>query len=273
MSNKENRSHGILGLIIVIAAVVLILKACSRGGGSVSGASIFRAYIMWTSIAAVAVIVIAAAILLTLHFTNKKKVEPQQPVDPADEVLKKNNEMPKEAFTSSDPRVKALVPFATVKDVGKVASHGIRQLLALDQKEKQLMDLVEQKFMKGSITYDRFASTILAGTDTVRQNADVLADKMANFDGDEYYRISQSVETGAFRRDMVDDEVQLARYDAYHKQIAEMKRIIDANEKLMLTLDECNVELSRLVSNQLDQHSEEILTEITELSKTTKYYS
>lgn len=272
MSNKENRSHGILGLIIVIAAVVLILKACSRGSGSVSGAGIFRAYILWTSIAAVAVIVIAAAILLTLHFTNKKKVEPQ-PVDPADEVLKKNNEMPKEALTSTDPRVKALVPYAAVKDVGKVASHGIRQLLALDQKEKLLMDLVEQKFMKGSITYDRFASTILAGTDTVRQNADVLADKMANFDGDEYYRISQAVETGAFRRDMVDDEVQLARYDAYHKQIAEMKRIIDANEKLMLTLDECNVELSKLVSNQLDQHSEEILTEITELSKTTKYYS
>ena len=263
MSNKENRSHGILGVIIVIAAVVLILRACARGSGNVSGAGIFRAYIMWTSIAAVAVIVIAAAILLTLHFTNKKTVQPT-PADPADEVLKKNNEM---------PRVKALVPYAAVKDVGKVASHGIRQLLALDQKEKLLMDLVEQKFMKGSITYERFATTILAGTDTVRQNADVLAGKMANFDGDEYYRISQSVETGAFRRDMVDDEVQLARYDAYHKQIAEMKRIIDANEKLMLTLDECNVELSRLVSNQLDQHSEEILTEITELSKTTKYYS
>lgn len=272
MSNKENRSHGFLGVIIVIAAVVLLLRACTRGGQGNAGVNLFRIYIYWTSIAAIAVLVITAAILITLHFTNKKKKAPKDQ-DPASVVLQKNQELPKEALTSTDPRVKALVPYAAVKDVGTVASHGIRQLLALDQKEKILMDMVEQKFMKGSITYDRFASTIQVGTQTVRDNAEVLADRMANFDKDEYHRLSASVETGAFRRDMVDDEIQLARYDAYHKQIAEMKRIIDANEKLMLTLDECNVELSKLVSNQLDQHSEEILEEITELSKTTKYYS
>ena len=110
------------------------------------------------------------------------------------------------------------------------------------------------------------------GIGTVRQNSLSLAKMLEGFDDQDFQKLAKLMQTGEYRHDLIDDEIQKERYLIYQNSLSEMEKIVSTNERMLLVLDRISVELSKLQTNQMDQEGSKILEEIEELSKTAKFY-
>ena len=254
MTRKGN--SGLLWIIIGVVALVILRNVFKGSSSSGGGASVFSIFLITALIIIVIVVAATITIILLIHKDDKK-------------VIKAKEQL---AEGKTDQLSTVIGSYKGKYGIGSIAEIASRQVTNIDKKGPSLLKMVDEKFEPGTMSHDRFATPIQSGIETVRQNSLTLARMLEGFDDQDFQKLAKLMQTGEYRHDLIDDEIQKERYLIYQNNMSEMERIVSTNERMLLTLDRISVELSKLETNQIDQEGSKILEEIEELTKTAKYY-
>ena len=157
--------------------------------------------------------------------------------------------------------------------VGGYAGDAARQVDAARRKRHQIIDMLSTgKLAPGSIAWSRFASGIDEAESTIRRNAALVSSACTSFDGSDYAQLYESVSTGTYRNDNIDDEIQVERLRIYQETIAQLKAIVGNNERFLLELDRFASEVSMQAMTPSDESSERMLSEMRVLIEEARRY-
>jgi len=156
--------------------------------------------------------------------------------------------------------------------VGTYARTIISTLNSAELQRKGLFSQIDSEFQRGSISWDRFASTASKGLDAIVRNCALLANRVQSFDVDEYERMEHFYTTGAELRNGTQDPALIQRWALLRDTKAEMDGILSANEGLLLELGKLSAELSKLSRSETSDQSSQIAEEVSRLVEETKYY-
>ena len=253
MTRKGN--SGLLWIIVGVIALVL-LRSVFKGSSSSGGASVFSIFLITALVIIVIVVAATITIILLIHKDDKK-------------VTKAKAQL---AEGKVDQLGTVIGAYKGKYRSGSIAEIASRQVTNIEKKGPSLLKMVDEKFEPGTMSHDRFITPIQSGIETVRQNSLTLARMLDGFDDQDFQKLAKLMQTGEYRHDLIDDEIQKERYLIYQNNMSEMERIVSTNERMLLMLDRISVELSKLETNQIDQEGSKILEEIQELAQTAKYY-
>lgn len=231
-------------LCIVILAVVLYSPGliCLR----ISDYSIFRAGM--SIIAALALITAFFLINLRLLKAPDRKpvmLEDVPDLDKAKDILKKHLDS---------------------KYFGSIARTASEQLDRIFKCRQRLSGILEQKFTKGTMSWDKFNSVVEAAESSAIKNVVAMANRMRLFDEKEYARLQH------YREDDIPDDIQEEQLKLYQKNFDNVRSTIALNEKILLKLDALAIEVSSSASSEDADLNNDLLNEISKLIDETKYY-
>ena len=155
---------------------------------------------------------------------------------------------------------------------GPYAQAIISTLNSAELQRKGLFSQIDSEFQRGSISWDRFASTASNALDAILRNCALLANRVQAFDTDEYARMERFYTTGAELRNGAQDPALIQRWALLRDTKAEMDGIRSANEGLLLELGKLSAELSKLARSETSDQSAQIAEEVRRLVEETKYY-
>lgn len=231
-------------LCIVLTAVVLYSPGliCLR----ISDYSIFRAGM---SIIA-ALVLIAVFFLINLRLLKDPDripvmLEDVPDLDKAKEILKKHWDS---------------------KYFGGMAKTASEQLDRILSCRRRLAGILEQKFTKGTMSWDKFNSVVEAAEASAIKNVVTMSNRMRLFDEKEYARLQH------YREDDIPDDIQEEQLKLYQKNFDNVRSTIALNEKILLKLDALAMEVSSFASGKDAELNNDLLTEISRLIDETKYY-
>lgn len=231
-------------LCIVLTAVVLYSPGliCLR----ISDYSIFRAGM---SIIA-ALVLIAVFFLVNLRLLKDPDripvmLEDVPDLDKAKEILKKHWDS---------------------KYFGGMAKTASEQLDRILSCRRRLAGILEQKFTKGTMSWDKFNSVVEAAEASAIKNVVAMSNRMRLFDEKEYARLQH------YREDDIPDDIQEEQLKLYQKNFDNVRSTIALNEKILLKLDSLAMEVSSFASGKDAELNNDLLTEISRLIDETKYY-
>ena len=253
MTRKGN--SGLLWILVGVIALVL-LRSVFKGSSSSGGASVFSIFLITALVIIVIVVAATITIILLIHKDDKK-------------VTKAKAQL---AEGKVDQLGTVIGSYKGKYGIGSIAEIASRQVINIEKKGPSLLKMVDEKFEPGTMSHDRFITPIQSGIETVRQNSLTLARMLDGFDDQDFQKLAKLMQTGEYRHDLINDEIQKERYLIYQNNMSEMERIVSTNERMLLMLDRISVELSKLETNQIDQEGSKILEEIQELAQTAKYY-
>ena len=157
--------------------------------------------------------------------------------------------------------------------VGGYASDAARQVDAARRKRRHIVDMLSTgKLSPGSLAWTRFVSGIDEAESTIRKNAALISSACMAFDGNDFAALSSAVNTGAYRTDGIDDNLQEQRLEIYRETISHLRGVIENNERLLLELDRFAAEVSMQSMTPSDESSERMLQEMRVLIDEAKRY-
>ena len=174
--------------------------------------------------------------------------------------------------SSSAQALKVMERYEKADVVGPVAATAKAEIESVEHKKDALLSVIENKFSKGSLTYDKFASVVEAAVSTVIKNTSILANRIQTFDTQDYRHIEMMLSTGSYKNDNIPDEIQEEKGRLYAKNMADMDAIIAANEKLLLELDRFAIEIGKLDTENTENVNTAMIEEVKQLIEETKYY-
>lgn len=147
---------------------------------------------------------------------------------------------------------------------GQVARVSIDQLDKCVEMQTGVYEILDRKFDKGSLTYQKFASIANAALSAVVANMSNMLNRMRVINDGEYARLLN------YKNDDIPDDIQIQRLELYDKNIAEVKERRNQNEGLIYKLDELRLELA--ASEAVDAEGIKAYAEIDTLIKQIDYY-
>lgn len=148
---------------------------------------------------------------------------------------------------------------------GSTARTAIEQLDRIFVCRQRLSGILEQRFEKGTMSWDKFDSMAAAAESSAIQNVVAMANRMQLFDEKEYARLQH------YREDDIPDEIQEEQLRLYRKNFDAVRSTIALNETLLLKLDALAMELSSS-SGENEALNNGLVKEIEKLIEETKYY-
>ncbi|MGX8680399.1 MAG: hypothetical protein ACSW8B_03320 [bacterium] len=172
--------------------------------------------------------------------------------------------------------------FQTAKSVFKSLEEGriFKEVIA-DAKEQitraesdyQMLERTfDERFVAGSLTYEKFMGVADACIEAMVKNFDSLAMRIRMFDEKGYRHIKYLVETGNYQHDTIPDRLQEEKYEAYMKNYDEIKNILNLNEMMLVKLERLAIEVTSLTSQEINDESAILAEELEQLTAETKYY-
>ena len=231
-----------INLCIVITAIVLYSPGlvCLR----ISDYSIFRA--------GMSVIAALALTAIFFFFNLKLLKEPdRKPILPQDVP---NLEKAKEILKSH----------INGRYFGSTPRTAIDQLDRIFTCRQRLSGILEKRFEKDTISWDKFNSVAVAAESSAIQNVVAMANRMLLFDEKEYARLQH------YREDDIPDDIQEEQLRLYKRNFDDIRTTISLNEKILLKLDALAMELSS--SGENTELNNDLVKEIEKLIDDTKYY-
>ncbi len=180
-------------------------------------------------------------------------------------LLREPKKVEKDELTNPAQVEALLRGFTGSSYFGNYARTSIDQLRRLAASAKRTAGAVNEKFQKGSISAERYQSVIEAAGATAIENIRNIAMRLQMFDDAEYRRLKN------FRNDSIPDEIQQKQLELYDRNTEFIKNSIAVNENLILTMDTLTLEISDS-SARNENDADELLGEITQLTKELKYY-
>lgn len=234
----------VANLCIVIAAVVLYSPGliCLR----ITDESIFRA---GTSVIAL------LALVSIFFFVNIRllKEPPKRPILPEDAAdLGKARDILKE--------------YGSSRYLKSMAATASEQVERIQKCRSRLSGLLEQRFTRGTMSWEKFHSVVLSAEDSAARNVVAMANRMRLFDEKEYTALQH------YREDDIPDDIQEEQLRLYQKNFDDIKSMIALNEKILLKLNTLTMELSASADEGNQDWNDDLLEEIERLISETQYY-
>ena len=152
------------------------------------------------------------------------------------------------------------------KYFGNIAKTAAGQLERVMKSRQKLSDLIERKFTKGTMSWEKFYGIVKAAEDSAIKNVVTMANRMSIFDENEYVRLQH------YKDDDIPDDIQEEQLRLYQDNYESVKSVIALNERILLKLDALAIELSSFETSENEEMNSEILVEIEKLIEETKYY-
>lgn len=150
---------------------------------------------------------------------------------------------------------------------GSTAGTAQEQLARTERAKKRLETMIERKFSKGSMSWDKFYGITNNAEDMVVKNVVFMANRMAIFDESEYQRLQN------YQNDDIPDDIQKEQLQLYDSNLKRIKDTITLNERILLKLDALAMELTAIEDTAVQDINMETLEEIERLTSQTKYYT
>lgn len=147
---------------------------------------------------------------------------------------------------------------------GSMAKTASEQLDRIVICRQRLSSVLEQRFTRGTITWDKFEGAAAEAEASAIKNVVAMANRMRLFDEKEYARLQH------YQEDDIPDEIQKEQLDLYQKNFEHIRAAIALNEKILLKLDALTMEVSSSDDNADMDH--ELIGELERLIGETKYY-
>lgn len=148
---------------------------------------------------------------------------------------------------------------------GTLARTTVDQLHRIETSTERAVAAVKNRFDEGSMSANRYLTIVEAAGATAMDNVKTAAMRIQMFDDNEFKRLKN------YKNDNIPDDIQEQQLALYEKNIAQVKGIIAANEKLILKMDTLTLEISDVTADTEEQ-SDALLQEITELTEELQYY-
>lgn len=231
---------------LCIAASAVVLYSPGLVNLRLSDYSIFRAGMS----------IIAAVILITLFFVINIRLlkEPEQKPIMLEDVpdLERAKDI--------------LQDYCKGRYFGSLAKTASEQLDRILKCRQRLSVILEQKFTRGTMSWDKFNSTVSAAESSAIKNVVSMANRMCVFDEKEYARLQN------YREDDIPDDIQEEQLRLYQKNLEAIRWTIALNEKILLKLDALAMEISSSASRSDADWNHELVSEIERLTEETRYY-
>ncbi|MCI9100909.1 MAG: hypothetical protein HFH58_13870 [Lachnospiraceae bacterium] len=231
---------------LCIAASAVVLYSPGLVNLRLSDYSIFRAGMS----------IIAAVILITLFFVINIRLlkEPEQKPIMLEDVpdLERAKDI--------------LQDYCKGRYFGSLAKTASEQLDRILKCRQRLSVILEQKFTRGTMSWDKFNSTVSAAESSAIKNVVAMANRMCVFDEKEYAKLQN------YREDDIPDDIQEEQLRLYQKNLEAIRWTIALNEKILLKLDALAMELSSSASRSDADWNHELVSEIERLTEETRYY-
>ena len=147
---------------------------------------------------------------------------------------------------------------------GQVARASLDELDKCEKMQAGVDEVLDRKFEKGSLTYQKFDSIAKAAQDTILANMVNMLNRMKVIDDGVYARLQN------YKHDDIPDDIQIQQLELYNKNIAAVKEKRNQNEGLIYKLDELRIELA--ASEAVDEAGIKAYAEIDTLIKQIEYY-
>ena len=147
---------------------------------------------------------------------------------------------------------------------GQVARASLDELDKCEKMQAGVDEVLDRKFEKGSLTYQKFDSIAKAAQDTILANMVNMLNRMKVIDDGVYARLQN------YKHDDIPDDIQIQQLELYNKNIAAVKEKRNQNEGLIYKLDELRIELA--ASEAVDAAGIKAYAEIDTLIKQIEYY-
>lgn len=147
---------------------------------------------------------------------------------------------------------------------GQVARASLDELDKCEKMQAGVDEVLDRKFEKGSLTYQKFDSIAKAAQDTILANMVNMLNRMKVIDDGVYARLQN------YKHDDIPDDIQIQQLELYNKNIAAVKEKRNQNEGLIYKLDELRIELA--AAEAVDAAGIKAYAEIDTLIKQIEYY-
>ena len=156
--------------------------------------------------------------------------------------------------------------------VGPYAQAAMQSLAMARRREASLMSEIDSRFSPRSISWDHFASTVKEALDAILRNCALLANRVQTFDVEDYEHSEWFYSTGGEMANGKRNPAVLKRWELLRETKAEMDRLCEANDGLLLELDKLSAELGKMRSDQSTEESSRVADEVKRRVEETKYY-
>jgi hypothetical protein len=174
---------------------------------------------------------------------------------------------------TADSIARILRKYAATDVVGVYAKAALDALERENTKNASFNGVLDSKFTKGSISWEKFASAASGTHEAVVRNCAMLANRVQSFDYANYRAIERLYRRAPWKHDALPTPAQAEQRRLYQQQIGDMNALITSNDNLLVELDKLAAELSRLDNIDTSDSSTRMLEEIRTLIDETRYYS
>ena len=161
--------------------------------------------------------------------------------------------------------------FVELPVVGGYAQEGATQIEQMEYRRERLNRVIEAKFGAESLSHDRFVAVVDSARVTLLRNCALLANRIQSFDVDSY-RKPKKLLPGQVGSAEPTDEISREREHIFEEALADMREVIEANERLLLEMGKLEMEFSDLESDDNREGNTRMLEEVADLLEQTKYY-
>ncbi len=146
---------------------------------------------------------------------------------------------------------------------GETAKTILSQIDRLSTSTTKVNHEIERKFQKGSMSFNKFISSVEVANNTAFDNIIATIHRMQFFNEEEFKQLQN------YKNDNIPDDIQEKQIGLYEENMNLIKQAIAVNENLILSLNSLGIELAK----PGELNDDDILNEIQELTKEVKYYT
>ena len=148
----------------------------------------------------------------------------------------------------------------------------IVQLSKADAEKAKLSSVLDEKFQRNSISWNKFYSVVVSAHQAIIQNDVLIAKRIEQFDTAEFIDLQQLISSGEYKKDTIPDDIQEEKYQLFIKRWDSIQSLYNVNERLLVKMDALEAEIVELGDNNVTDENGEILSDIEELISQTHYY-
>jgi hypothetical protein len=175
--------------------------------------------------------------------------------------------LPVKQISTHEDYVGALTRYGHIKPLEGDIRFALEQLERIRRKKETLLDVLNQRFESGELSYKKFASVIREVEKLFYLNLRSILNRLHVFDEADFASV-MTQKTARYSKQLLQEKTNL-----YNEFLSFLKYSLDNNEEILLKLDKLLLEISRLDSFEPgDIENMPCMQEIDSLIKQTKYY-
>jgi hypothetical protein len=175
--------------------------------------------------------------------------------------------IPVKQIRTHEDYAEALTRYARIKPLEGDIRFALDQLERIRKKKETLLDVLNQRFESGELSYKKFASVIREVEKLFYLNVRSVLNRLHVFDEADFASV-MTQKTTRYSKQLLQEKTNL-----YNEFLSFLKYSLDNNEEILLKLDKLLLEISRLDSFEPgDIENMPCMQEIDSLIKQTKYY-